>query len=215
MTGHARLKCQFPTKPHVCCSIFICMLCTFHLTGNCTGQPQCILNTWSSLTVLQCSILKLSMQPKNFWGPWRQTLLAYLRTRYYQVNVAQHMTQLDATKLSICFWLRCHHILSLGINSISESWIWHMLINVFDSICCFPADFDDALKLTTAKLTHPTRDRPKIENKRPPSSHGSVNENVSFNSLPHLAPFLYFSCFLVCFESRSRQNCGCHFGNKG
>lgn len=38
-------------------------------------------------------------------------------------------------------------------------------------------DFDDALKPTSAKLTHPTRDRPKIENKRPPSSHGSVNEN--------------------------------------
>lgn len=50
-------------------------------------------------------------------------------------------------------------------------------------------DFDDALKPTSAKLTHPTRDRPKIENKRPPSSHGSVNENFVIDSFWEQQPW--------------------------
>ncbi|XP_071819677.1 SH3 domain-containing kinase-binding protein 1-like isoform X16 [Apostichopus japonicus] len=41
-----------------------------------------------------------------------------------------------------------------------------------------PNVFGD-IKPSANKLSHLTKDRPKVDNKRPPSSHGTVNENVT------------------------------------
>ncbi|XP_071819665.1 SH3 domain-containing kinase-binding protein 1-like isoform X5 [Apostichopus japonicus] len=45
-----------------------------------------------------------------------------------------------------------------------------------------PNVFGD-IKPSANKLSHLTKDRPKVDNKRPPSSHGTVNENLLSDSL--------------------------------